>query len=196
MRSRLLMLFGLVMCLVVLAGCGVLGYVKPTESDRGLNDQNKKAGILTAAKSDDPEIKQAGLDVAANSETLEKNLIGPPANPQNYAPTVSAALRKKSTEDHSTPWWQDLLKGALGALVGGGLVFKFLGPLGGVAQTLVEGMTRVREDIRSRPEGQRHASEADLLGIMGKVQETAGPKIKGLIGKLAHKIEAKLAARL
>jgi hypothetical protein len=184
-----------------LGGCGYFGYVKPTEGDRQVNHQNMGAGAFIEATAEEPEIKQAGADVRENALALEANLIGKPEQPTPYSPQASADTRKKSTEEHSTPWWQVLL-GGLATFIAGGGAFRILarvapvffgGPIGGALTAVVEGIARARETIRSRPEGQRHLSEEDLLAALRQAQEN--PKIREVVKDLAHKVEAKLATR-
>lgn len=175
------------------------GCTTPTQGDKQLNHQNKAAGTFIEGAATDPAIKQAGVDVRANSETLEKNLIGTPAEPKPYSPAASKKARDDSDAEHATPWWQLALGGAgtvLLTVLGQGWVARFFPMLfGGRAGTalgaVVEGIARVREKAQANG-GQ--IGIADLLAQLKEAQKD--PAIHALIQDVAHKAEARLNRKL
>lgn len=201
MKTRLaLMVF---VGLILTGGCSSKDTV--TDGDRSLSHQNVGAARVILGQTTEPGIVAPAKDIEANSEQQLRGW-GLPVTPKPYSTEVSVAARKKTEEEHATPWWQVILAGAgtflLGVLGRGGIgtllatvAPRFAaGPLGAAAVSLVEGIARVREDIKSRPDGQKSISELDLLEILGEAQKD--PKIKELIRTLAHKAEEKLALHL
>lgn len=181
--------------LTLVLGCGVT----PTEGDKKLNDQNKKAGSFIKENAADPEVKAAGADVESNSATLEKNLALTPKDPSKpYSKEESAKARKESTEEHSTPWWKGLLIG-LGGVLGSpvvlwGLRFFFpafmSGPMGGVATATSEAIARLREKANANG---GNVSMTELLELAKKLQQEQG--VQTLARDLAHRLETRLATR-
>ena len=114
-------------CLTVLAlllhtGCGTsLAFV--SRADRDLLHQTGEAGRFVAANATDPEVVQAGQDVAANTQVLQATVIGPPVAPQPYSPQRSAAARQAATEA------QDDFDGAVGGYLSWGITALGLGTL-------------------------------------------------------------------
>ena len=202
---RNLATWGMSLLLVVLFGGCHPDSRRIFEGTREANHQNKDAGLFVAAKAEDPAVKQAGNDISANAETVEQNL-GAPEKPKPYSPEASAATRDKAKQEKkdadAIPWWQLALAG-VGTFLGGNLFTRLFGviaprivggPLGGALVAVVEGITRVREDIRGRPPGEQHITEEDLLKLLGESQKD--PKIQELIAGLAHKLESRLSLRL
>jgi hypothetical protein len=190
----------------ILAACVCLalaggGCTTPTQGDKSLNDQNKKAGAFVAATAAEPSVRQAGADVRANSETLEKNLIGPPAEPKPYSSAASQKAREDSEAEHATPLWKLILGGAgtvLLTFLGQGWAARFFpmllgGTAGKALGSVVEGVTRVRENAVANGGA---VQIDDLLEMLKKAQGEEGSPIHKLIQELAHKAEAKLAAKL
>lgn len=172
-----------------------------SEADRALNHQSKEAGKFIKTNPDAPPVvQQAGADVEANSAALEKNLLGSPKDPTPYSPDESKRQREQSDTDHTTPWWK-LILGGLGTAAitwfsRGGLL-RLLpgfagGPVGIGLNLLVEGISRVREKAAASG---GNVPVADLLATLKETTE-ANPAAHALIRDLAHKAEAKLAARL
>jgi hypothetical protein len=185
----------------------LVGCVGSTEGDKRLVHQNigaAKAILLEPALG--LAVMGPARDILANSLQLQENL-GPPKDPKPYTPDTSKADREKSKEEHATPWWQIALVGAGSLLLG---VLRDRIPLLSLLSTLMpkaiggkigtalvastEGVARVREEIRSRPDGQKSISELDLLAILNDVQEDAG--VQTFVADLAHKAEAKLATKM
>jgi len=184
-----------VAALLLAGGCSV------PDSARQANHQNRGAGALIAEKSTDPEIKQAGTDVALNAEAVESH-IGAPQEPKPYSPAVSAAARDQAKKDAETPWWK-LALGSIGTFLLGLLTNRTLttllpsvfgGPAGTAAVALAEGIARVRDAIKSRPAGEQAITEKDLLELL--VQAQKDPAVRDYITSLAHKAEAKLNLQL
>jgi hypothetical protein len=181
--------------LLVSSSCGPI-----KESDRDLNHQNRGAGAFIRGIASEPAVKAAGADVEANSATLEKNVFGPPAKPMPYSPENSGRSREKSDEEHTTPWWQIALGGLVSFLTGNLFTRLFAtvaprlvgGPAAGAILAVVEGIARARERTRATADGK--ITEADLLEALGAAQ--SDPRLHEFIRGLAHKAEAKLAARL
>lgn len=73
-----------------------------TEGDRRLNEQNFHAGNFIAEKSTDPEIVQAGKDVAENSKVIAVGIGVPEEKSESYSPEVSAQARKQATMEHES----------------------------------------------------------------------------------------------
>lgn len=71
-----------------------------TEGDKRLNEQNFHAGNFVADKSTDPEIVQAGKDVAANSEVIAVGIGVPKVKSPSYSPEVSAQAREQAKKEH------------------------------------------------------------------------------------------------
>lgn len=67
-----------------------------------MNEQNFHAGNYIAEKSTDPEIVQAGKDVAANSEVIAVGIGVPKEKSESYSPEVSAQARKQATMEHES----------------------------------------------------------------------------------------------
>jgi hypothetical protein len=184
---------------LVIGGCRT-----PSEGDRQVNHQQKMIGQYVEEAAPTPEIKQAGADVKANAETLEKNLIGKPEKALSYTPENSKKSREQSDSDHSLPLWLQTLGGIAIGVAGwflrGGAVSIFAkvaptfaaGPLGTAATLLVEGIARVRENAEATG-GQ--ISVDSLLTTLKEIQEK-DPRAQALIQELAHRAEAKLAAKL
>jgi len=191
-------LFAAGVVLPALLGCG---WTRIHDSDRAVNHQTREAGKMIAAEALEPSIRQAGSDVALNSNQIAA-VIGEPESPRPYSPAASREERGKSHEEHQKPWFQTILGGLVGLLAGGlgrSLLLRFLptvfgGPIGGVAMTLIESIARIRENVQSKPEGQQHVTEDELLAVISQLQEDAG--VKKLAQKLAHKTEADLSLRL
>lgn len=205
--SRVLLL---ALLALVLPACATT----PTQGDKQLNHQNKEAGEFVEKTATDPTIIQAGKDVKENSTVLEKNLIGPPEKPQPYSPKASEKARDDSTQEHSTPWYMELLKMGVGFLLGGGAVqvlakfapFLAMGPVAKIAaalkglqpvqpalETMVEAVARTRE--KAAANGGSITIDT-LLAELSKLQGPEGSPIRELIRKVAHKKEAELAAKL
>lgn len=91
MRKR-----SLISLFVVLLLTGV-AWSCTAEETRNLNRQNKHAGELIESKAADPEIRQAGKDVAANSTVIEK-IEGPPKEDKPYSPQESKDARDKGEQ--------------------------------------------------------------------------------------------------
>lgn len=191
---KLMQTLAIVAAFLSLSGCAWLGLVHPTETDRQLNRQNVDAGYTLETSSSDPTVKQIGSDVKENSLALEKNLLGKPENPKPYSAQMSKELREKSDKERATPWWQ-LALGGVGTVLLGVLVRGLAaGPIGPAATVLVEGITRLRQAVKSAPDGKLTLDEGQILGIVSEAQKD--PKVKSLIASLAHKAEAKLLNRM
>lgn len=193
-----------ILCLALGVGGGC---TTPTEGDRQANHQNKGAGRFIKTTATDPEVKQAGADVEANSETLEKNLIGPPAERKPYSPQASKEAREQSDKEHAESWLWTAAKGALAAAAGwfgrGGFIRLFgllfptvaAGPLGAVGGLLTTAIARVREAAAENGGQIKIEGEGGLLEILTK-EAASNPAAHALIRELAHRAEAKLAAKL
>lgn len=191
---------GRAVALAILALAVGGGCTTPTEGDRRVNHQQKEIGGYVEKTSTQPEIQQAGRDVKANAETLEKNLIGPAEKPQPYSPQASREAREQSEQDHATPWWQ-LALGGLATFLTGNIFTRLFGtvaprliggPVAGAALSVIGAIARVRE------EGQANGGQLRVEDLLAAIQKEAStnPAAAALIRELAHKAEAKLAAKL
>jgi len=173
-----------------------LGCTHIRESDRQLNDQNEKAGGFVFEKATEPEVKQAGADVKANSSQLSKTL-GKPETPEVYSPGASAKWRKQNEEDQATPFWKLALGGVgtfLMGLLSSGLLTRvaptiFGGPIGTALGAVVEGIARSRLKAQD-PANAGKISEADLLESVKNVVDRL--KIGKLVAPFIEKAEKKL----
>lgn len=179
---------------LLLSGC-----VTPTEADRQLLHQTKEAGKLITERAVDPVVKQAGVDVTANSETLAKNLVGNPAQPRPYSPEESAKTRDDSDKSHESGWFGLLLTGALTLMGAGGLLpiaQRFLPMiLGGraakAASLAVEGIAKVRAAAKASADGKLGLD--DITKLIEEAQ--TDPRVQELLATLAKKAEEKLGLK-
>lgn len=195
----------ILLALPLLLGCAV------PEAHRQLNHQNIGAAkallAIASAPGGDPVAFAAAVvsiatDIKANSETLEKNVTGKPAEPKEYTPQASKEAREASDKAAATPWWKVLLGGAgtflLGLLTSGKLA-RFLpflaGPVGSALSVVVEGIARVREKAQANG---GTISLAGDDGLLAKLEEVAkkDPRVHELIKTWAHKAEEKLGLHL
>jgi hypothetical protein len=178
----------------LLGGCAT-----PTEADKRLNHQTREAGALVERVAADPVVKQAGSDIRQNSETLAKNLIGQPKDPQPYSPEASVRTREESDRSHEGGWLSALGTFALTLVGFGGLLpiaQRFLPMiLGGraakAAQVAVEGIARVREAAKASPDGK--IDGAAIVSILEASQKD--PKVQELLAELAKKVEERLGLK-
>jgi len=178
-----------------LFGCGVT----PTEGDRNLNHQNKEAGQFIAASAEAPEIKRAGADVAANSETLERNLIGAPEKPVPYDAAASEAARGQSTQEHQRKWYESVWSAVAAFLLGGG-AFRiglsvapriFGGPIGAALSAVIEGVAAVRS--RATASSDQKVQAGDIVPLLVMAQQNAG--VQALVSAWVKRIEEKLSKK-
>lgn len=178
--------------LFLLGGC--FGYVKPTENQRQLNAQNEDAGKQIAEKAVQPEIKQAGQDVAANSKVLKDTLIGEPEVKKAYSPEASAQIRTitiKEYDESKAPWykrWAGTLLTGLGTLLTVGAFaarfFPATAPIMAVAQPIVGALMAIKQKA--------DAHETDSLpldDIQSEISKLANdPKVGLLVSSLLAKL--------
>ena len=111
---------GLILAIMLIGGC--FGYVKPTEKQKELNAQNEDAGKQIVEKSIQPEVKEIGADVQANSKVLRDTLIGDPKTKQPYSHQASVEIRTvvvKEYDESKAPWykrWAGTLISGIGTL--------------------------------------------------------------------------------
>ncbi|MGI0149611.1 MAG: hypothetical protein ACREDF_08795 [Thermoplasmata archaeon] len=189
----------LISAVLVLAGCVTENTV--TEGDRQMSHQNRMAVILAMQllaphAAAIPALALVALeDIQKNADQQLKNW-GPPKSPQSYSPEASKKAREESQKEHSESWWMTLGKGAVGFLLGGGLVRvlgytfpKLLGgPVGIAATTLIEAIAKIRKRGEDSPD--RKVGVEDILGELSKAQDVEG--VRTYVQKLSEKIEKKL----
>lgn len=171
-----------------LGGCGLFGYYKPTESDKQLNAQNKGAGQVVIEKSEDPTVKQAGQDVVANSSTLEKGLIGAPAQPIPYSPKASDDLRKTNVKEYEAPWYSKAwvwLTGALPVVLGVALWLGRLYPPAAPFATVLGALVNLKQKADSAGDDKLHLHDVQLEVSKLAADEKIGPLVQRLL-KDAH----------
>lgn len=174
---------------VVLSSCARI-----TPADRALNAQNKSAGEFVARSAESAEVRQAGEDIRANSETLERNVFGPPEQPVKYSPQESASLRKASEKERKGEVWSILLNALVGFLLGGGAVrilqrfapFALGGPAGSALRAMIEAVARVRGQAQSTGT----IGVADLLLELEAQQKKRN--VQNLVAREAHRVEQRI----
>jgi hypothetical protein len=125
--------------------------------DRKLNEQNYHAGKFVAENSSG-EVKQAGIDIAANSTVIAQGIGAPDVPAGKYTPELSADARKQATQEHEADgWFTTLLKGAAGNLPWGGTVLALFTTVVGLYRKLslkkaqfvsvVEGIDKVKDTL-------------------------------------------------
>lgn len=189
----------LALALGLLGGCS--GKNTVTEGDRQLSHQNVGAAQEIKSKTADPAIIQPADDIQKNSTQQLENW-GPPEQPKVYGAGASQQSRDQAKKEHETPWWQMAL-GSLGSILvgvlGSGMLTRILptvfgGPVGGAAVAVIEGITRLRQQVKDAPGGTLSLNEETLLKVLSEAQKD--DRVKALIQGIAHKIESKLALRL
>lgn len=185
---------------IIILALAVAGCCTPTEADRQVLHQTREAGALIEAKAIDPVVKQAGADVRLNSETLAKNLVGQPQNPQPYSPEASGQARKDSDKSHEGSGFLGFLLAVGGTLLGvAGLLpiaQRFLPMLLGgraakAAEAVIEGVAKVRAAAKAAPDGK--LDHDAILKLIVSVQDD--PKVKELISDLAQKAQERLGLK-
>jgi hypothetical protein len=183
-------------------GCGVY----PTENQKQLNSQNIDAGKQIQAKAIDPEIKQAGLDVQKNSETLETTLIGKPEKPAlPYTPQNSAQIRTvvvKEYDEAQAPWykrWAGTLLTILGvagmAGIGVARFFPAASAVISVATPILRAVAGMKQQADAQPDDKLHVDEMQttITGLtqLPKIGPLIADKLKDLhLEQMIHSPEA------
>lgn len=122
--------------LLIVAGATMGMFACYPEHVRDLNHQNREAGAFVAKEAEKPAVKQAGKDVAENSNEVLKT-TGEPENPVPYTPEASAEARKRAEEERTEePAFLGLVKGVSNAAgigwlgTAAGLAWGVIGTLG------------------------------------------------------------------
>lgn len=171
-----------------------------TETDRQLNHQTKDAGRIIKEKAIDPEIKQAGADVEANSTVLAVSLGGDPEKKDPYSPPKSEEIRQvKIEEQKSSGIWGWLKMAGIAILPlawtwGTRILTAYWPWLGG--PLAVAGNATMKAVAKSREQSTTSASGVDAIPVSvldellkneqlkAGVIEWAKPYVKNLESKL------------
>ncbi len=137
-----------------------------TTSDAVLVDQTEKAGEYIEQHSIQPDVAQAGKDVALNSKTIKKNVTGdaPAELKKPYTPQNSAEARKGSDDSHTSKLWP-WISGALALLLPIAIGVAKMHPWGAViariAEPYVQKLVAVRDAAESNPDDIVHRDHID-----------------------------------
>lgn len=154
-----------ILALLVAAVCffisGCFGYVKPTESQKELNDQVIGAGDLISKTSVQAAVKQAGDDIVKAATTLQKTLIGEASVKKDYShEEITKVVEKvvKEYDESQAPWykrWAGTLLSALStvAVVLGvaGYFYPPAGVVAGILKPVATTLTNMKQAADAHP---------------------------------------------
>lgn len=173
-----------------LSGCELMGYYKPTEPQKQLNAQNKDAGRQIVERAVQPEIKEIGADVQANSKVLEDTLIGEPAVKKPYTHQASAEIRTvvvKEYDESKAPWykrWAGTLISGIGTLallaIGVARYHPATAAIANIIHPIAQSLVGMKQDSDIQPNDSIHIDKIQekltaltKLPVIGSVLEGA-----------------------
>ena len=173
-----------------LSGCELMGYYKPTEPQKQLNAQNKDAGRQIVERAVQPEIKEIGADVQANSKVLEDTLIGEPAVKKPYTHQASTEIRTvvvKEYDESKAPWykrWAGTLISGIGTLallaIGVARYHPATAAIANIIHPIAQSLVGMKQDSDIQPNDSIHIDKIQekltaltKLPVIGNVLEGA-----------------------
>jgi len=109
---KMIMVVMAIMLAFSLAACA-------SPADSRLNEMNRQAGVFIAAEAGDPEVAQAGEDIAKSAEQIQQYSLPRPEGVVYSSEFVRAEIERSKAESRGFPW--EVVEAGLGIFGLGGI---------------------------------------------------------------------------